>query len=397
MTIACFDALAGVAGDMWVGALLDAGLPLEPLVRAVDSLQLPGVAIRSEAVHRAGMAATRFVVDGAEGAHAHRGLSEIRGILARAAVPDAVRERAVLVFEALGEAEAKAHGIPVEQVHFHEVGAVDAIVDILCACLGLHELGVERVYVSEVEVGSGSVSCAHGLLPLPAPGALFNLLGVPVRRSGLRGERTTPTGAALLKVLCDGYEPTLRFVPTATGMGAGTRDDRAIPNVLRVTLGRERSEAGVRHESIDEVACNVDTADGEQLGWLLAELLRRGAVDAWAVPATMKKGRPGHVIHALVAPDARAGVVELLLEESTSLGVRTRPWERDVLDRWTEPLDTEWGPVQLKCARLPSGRVLRRPEDDDVVRIAAALGVGRRDALERLLRCVPGGPGSTDA
>ena len=251
--------------------------------------------------------------------------------------------------------------------------------------------------MNEVEVGSGSVSCAHGLLPLPAPGALFNLLGVPVRRSGLRGERTTPTGAALLKVLCDGYEPTLRFVPTATGMGAGTRDDRAIPNVLRVTLGRERSEAGVRHESIDEVACNVDTADGEQLGWLLAELLRRGAVDAWAVPATMKKGRPGHVIHALVAPDARAGVVELLLEESTSLGVRTRPWERDVLDRWTEPLDTEWGPVQLKCARLPSGRVLRRPEDDDVVRIAAALGVGRRDALERLLRCVPGGPGSTDA
>jgi uncharacterized protein (TIGR00299 family) protein len=384
--IACFDALSGVAGDMWVGALLDAGLSLDPLVRAVDSLGLPGVSIRSEAVHRAGMAATRFVVEGADGGHAHRGLPEIRAILARAAVPAPVRDRAVAVFEALGEAEARAHGIPVEKVHFHEVGAVDAIVDILCACLGLHELGVERVYASTIEVGSGTVSCAHGLLPVPAPGALFNLFDVPVRRSGLPGERTTPTGAALLRVLCDGYEPCLRYVPTATGMGAGTKDDRASPNVLRVTLGEENGVTGAGRDRIEEVACNVDTADGEHLGWLLAELLRRGAVDAWSVAATMKKGRPGHVIHALVGRAARAAVVELLLEESTSLGVRSRAWEREILERWVEDLDTDWGPVRFKCARLPSGRVVRRPEDDDVARLCAERGLGRRDVLGWLAR-----------
>lgn len=386
MTIACFDATAGVAGDMWVGALLDAGLPLEPLERAVDSLGLPGVSVRREAVHRAGMAATRFVVEGADGDHAHRGLPEIRQVLARADVPDAVRARAVAVFEALGEAEAKAHGIPVEKVHFHEVGAVDAIVDILCACLGLHELGVERVYASTVEVGSGAVSCAHGLLPVPAPGALFNLMQVPVRRGGMPGERTTPTGAALLRVLCDGYEPDLRFVPTATGMGAGTRDDRHVPNVLRVTLGQEAGARAPARGQVEEIACNVDTADGEQLGWLLAELLRRGAVDAWSVAATMKKGRPGHVVHALVDGAARAPVVELLLEESTSLGVRCRAWEREVLERWSETLDTEWGAVRFKCARLPSGRVIQRPEDDDVSRLCAELGIGRREMLARLAR-----------
>jgi uncharacterized protein (TIGR00299 family) protein len=382
--IACFDATAGVAGDMWVGALLDAGLPLDPLARAVDSLGLAGVAVRRESVHRAGMAATRFVVEGAEGEHAHRGLPEIRQILARAAVPDEVRVRALAVFEALGEAEAKAHGIPIEKVHFHEVGAVDAIVDILCACLGLHELGVERVYASTVEVGSGSVSCAHGLLPVPAPGALFNLMQVPVRRGGLPGERTTPTGAALLRVLCHGYEPDLRFVPTATGMGAGTRDDRHVPNVLRVTLGREAGASTPGRGQIEEVACNVDTADGEQLGWLLAELLRRGAVDAWSVAATMKKGRPGYVVHALVDGAARAPVVELLLEESTSLGVRHRSWEREILERWSETLDTEWGAVRFKCARLPSGRVIRRPEDEDVSRLCAAHGIGRREMLALL-------------
>jgi uncharacterized protein (TIGR00299 family) protein len=384
--IACFDALSGVAGDMWVGALLDAGLPLEPLRAAVASLGLPGVSIRREAVQRAGMAATRFVVDGAEGGHVHRGLPEIRDILARAAVPASVRERAVAVFEALGEAEAKAHGLPIDEVHFHEVGAVDAIVDILCACLGLHELGVERVYSSAVEVGSGAVSCAHGLLPVPAPGALFNLLQVPVRRGGLPGERTTPTGAALLRVLCDGYEPNFRFVPTGTGMGAGTKDDRATPNVLRVTLGEIAGPDGAGRDRVEEVACNVDTADGEQLGWLLAELLRRGAVDAWAVPATMKKGRPGHVVHALVADSARGPVVELLLEESTSLGVRTRAWERHVLERWAESVDTAWGPVRFKVARSPSGRLIRRPEDDDVARLCAERGLGRRAVLDWLAR-----------
>jgi uncharacterized protein (TIGR00299 family) protein len=385
MRIAFLDCFAGVAGDMWVAALLDAGLPLGPLERLVDSLGLQGVRIAAEPTRRAGIAATRFWVEAGGGqAPVHRGLAEILGILGRAAVPVPVRERAEAVFAALAEVEARAHGVPVESVHFHELGAVDTIVDVLCACLGLHELGIERVYASAVEVGSGTLRCEHGILPVPAPGTLGNLLGVPIVRGGLRGERTTPTGAALLRVLCDGYEPRLRWIPDRVGHGAGTRDDRDFPNVLRVTLGRvdaERSAPG----SLLEISCNLDTCDGETVGWLIEAALERGALDAFCLPAVGKKGRPVHLFQALVEDAGRDEVVRLLLEESSSLGLRIARAERTVLERWGETLSTAaFGAVRYKCVRLPSGAVLRRPEDGEVRRIAAEHRLGRREVLGRL-------------
>lgn len=382
MRIAFLDCVAGVAGDMWVAALLDAGLDLVALQSLVGSLGIPGVEVGVERVRRAGLAATRFKVANASQV-VPRHLPEIRGLVARAAVPEPVRGRALAVFDALAAVEAEAHGIPVDQVHFHELGAVDTVVDVLCACLGVELLGIERIHASAVEVGSGVVQCEHGLLPVPAPGTLGNLLGVPITRSR-RGECTTPTGAALLRVLCHGFEPPASpFVPERIGHGAGARDTPGAPNVLRVTIGRADPLRGAVG-SLLEIACNVDTASGELLAWLIDGALSRGAVDAWAVPATMKKGRPAHVLSALVPEPERDAVIAFLLEESTSLGVRINRVGREVLERWEETVATTLGPVRQKCVRLPSGAVVRRPEDDELRRLAAATGLSRRELLARL-------------
>lgn len=382
MRIAFLDCFAGVAGDMWVGALLDAGLSLEPLRAAVSSLGLTGVTVDAEPALRAGIAGTRFLVTVSGPPAARRRLAEIRELLGRAAVPAAVRDRADGVFRALAEVEARAHGVDVDDVHFHELGGEDTVVDVLCACLGLHELGIERVFASAVEVGSGTIQCEHGRLPVPAPGTLGNLIGVPVTRA-LEGERTTPTGAALLRVLCDGFEQPLRWLPDRVGHGAGTRDSPGVPNVLRVTIGRLADERS-SEATLLEVSCNLDTADGETLAWLVVGALERGAVDAWTVPATMKKGRPAHVLSALVPDRARDAVVAFLLEESSTLGVRLSRVTREVLERWEEVLETPLGPVRHKCTRAPSGGVLRRPEDDEVRRLCAETGLGRREVIARL-------------
>lgn len=436
MRIGYLDCFSGVAGDMWVGALLDLGVPFEALQAAVQSLRLEGVRIQREAVLRAGIAATRFVVqvDGREPgaapeptpgdhhhhphahdhghdhahdhahdhphgeAHAHvhahgdapvqagrphRHLADIRAILHRADLPDVVRQQCDAVFAAIAEAEARQHGCSVDTVHFHEVGAEDTIVDIVCACLGTHLLGIDRLYSSAVAVGSGTVRCEHGLLPVPAPGTLDLLFGMPVRHGGLCGERTTPTGAALLRVLVAEFEPQFHWVPGARGHGAGRRDDDGHANVLRLTVGEQRDAHSAT--AVQELSCQLDTATGETLAWLLDELLRRGALDAFATPIVMKKGRPAQQLTAL-CDDAHADALQtFLLEESSSLGVRRRRLERAVLERWQESRATALGPVAYKVARLPSGALLARPEDDELRRLCAAHGLSRSEVLRRLL------------
>lgn len=413
MRVAIFDAWSGVAGDMWVGALLDAGLPLAPLTAAVRSLGLPAVSIRAARVLRCGLAGTHFVVevggrpaDGAvfapvveaphaavrtasgAGAHAHRRLADIEAIVRRAELPAAVVADCLAVYRAIGEVEAAAHGCAIDEVHFHEVGAEDTIVDVVCACLGTHLLGVERVYANGIAVGAGTVRAAHGLLPVPAPATAALLRGIPVRTGGPPGERTTPTGAALLRTLAHGFDQTLTVVADRIGYGAGTRDDKELPNLLRVTIGEQRA-AGSPTDLV-ELSCQVDTASGEQLGWLLDELLRRGALDAFATPVTMKKGRPGALLTVLCDGAAARPLTDLLLEESSSLGVREHRVGRHVLERWQETRATPLGDVVFKFARLPSGTVVARPEDDELRRLCAAHGLGRAAVLRRLL---PGGDG----
>jgi uncharacterized protein (TIGR00299 family) protein len=403
MRVAVFDAWSGVAGDMWVGALLDAGVPLGPLAAAVRSLELPGVAIRAAKVLRAGLAGTHFVVDvgtGSSGAfalapatksavltaaagHAHRRLADIERIVNRADLPAAVVADCLAVYRAIGEVEAAAHGCSLDEVHFHEVGAEDTIVDVVCACFGTHLLEVERLYANGIAVGSGTLRAEHGVLPVPAPATAALLRGIPVRAGGLAGERTTPTGAALLRELVDHFDEPLTFTAEAIGYGAGTRDDADVPNLLRVSVGT-MSPATSAGELV-ELQCQLDTATGEQIGWLLDELLARGATDAFAAPVTMKKGRPG-VLLTVLADDARArGLETFLLEESSTLGVRRHRVQRSVLERWVETRATSLGPVAFKVARLPSGAVNARPEDDEVRRLCREHGLGRAEVLRRLL------------
>ncbi|MBL9079556.1 MAG: nickel pincer cofactor biosynthesis protein LarC [Planctomycetes bacterium] len=408
MRVAVLDAWSGVAGDMWVGAMLDAGLPLAPLVAAVDSLRLPGVRLQAAKVLRGGLAGTHFtvavdragapgvftevtaprlavrlgVVGDGDAAHVHRGLREIEAIVGRGDLPAPVRDRCLAVYRAIGAVEAAAHGCAIDDVHFHEVGAEDTIVDVVCVCLGMHLFGVEAAWCNGLEVGSGTVRAAHGELPVPAPATAALLRGIPHRSGGLTGERTTPTGAALLRTLVQQFDRPLTWTTDAIGYGAGTRDFADTPNLLRLALGH--TVAPTSPVDLVELACQVDTATGEQIGWLLDELARRGAVDAFATPVQMKKGRPGWLLTVLADAAHAAALSDLLLAESSSLGVRSHRVQRSVLERWQETRDTAFGPVVWKCARLPNGQVVARPEDDELRRLCAAHGLGRAELLQRL-------------
>ncbi|MFT4842769.1 MAG: hypothetical protein ACI8UD_003054 [Planctomycetota bacterium] len=405
MRVAILDAWSGVAGDMWVGAMLDAGAPMQALIDVVRSLQLPGVSIRDDTVMRASLRGTHFCVDvgGAvagqftmlsdrahatvqlpnHDAHVHRRLGDIERIVGKADLPEVVRDQCIEVYRAIAVVEAEAHGTTVDDVHFHEVGAEDTIVDVVCACLATHLLGIERLYANGIAVGSGTVRAAHGILPVPAPATAALLRGIPVRTGGLKGERTTPTGAALLRTLVHAFDQPVSITTEAIGYGAGTRDDPDVPNLLRVMVG-ELVEA-TSPTDLCELQCQLDTATGEQVGWLLDALLQRGAVDAFAAPVTMKKGRPGLLITVLCDEARRAIITDLLLEESTSLGVRHHRVSRRVLERWQETRATSMGEVVFKVARLPSGQVVARPEDDELQRLTKAHDLGRAEVLRRLL------------
>ncbi len=390
MRIGVLDCFSGVAGDMWVAALLDAGVPLAPLQAAVDSLGLPGVSIRVEKTTRATLAATRFVVDLAgDRPHVHRHLSDVEAILERAKVPDAVRQAARGVFKSIAEAEADAHGMSVKAVHFHEVGAEDALVDVVCACLGTSLLGLDKLYCGPVVVGSGTVECAHGTMPVPAPGTLGVLQahGIPSTAGGLTNERATPTGVALVAQLVDSFEAPPLMRPVGNGLGAGTRDDPNHPNVLRLTLGEVAATVasfGTPPALLTEMSCNLDTATGETIGWLIERAMALGALDAWAEPLLMKKGRPGHKLCALVADDVRDDVAGLFLEDSSTLGVRMHQVSRTVLKRWEEVRTTALGPVQFKCWQTPSGRIHARPEDAELARLSVEHRIDRSTVLAQL-------------
>jgi uncharacterized protein (TIGR00299 family) protein len=385
--IGWLDCSAGVSGDMLLGALVDAGAPLEVLQAAVDAV-VPGVALRTERVHRGGLAALRVHVDAADDAPARR-WRDVRALLEAAALAEPVRATALRAFGLLAEAEARVHGAAVDDVHFHEVGALDAVADVVGAAAGFDALGLVQVTASAVAVGSGTVRGAHGLLPVPVPAVLALLEGAPVHPGRVAHEAATPTGAAVLRAVVAQFGPVPGLVIAGTGVGAGGRDVPEVPNVVRLVVGTAPEGRPLPDVPAAEapgaalvVEATVDDLDPRLWPGVLQALLDAGAHDAWLTPVLMKKGRPAHVLSALCPPAVHDAVRDVVLAETTTIGLRSFPVARTVLDRDVQTVDVAGQPVRVKVAR--SGATVRNamPEFDDVVAAAVALGRPVKDVLQ---------------
>lgn len=379
MRIAYFDASAGVSGDMILGALVDAGLGLEGLERELRRLNLSGYRLSAEETRRAGFRATRITVTVAEehhhegeGGHGRR-LPEILELIHRSDLDPSVKERAALVFRRLGEAEARVHGRPISETHLHEAGAVDALVDVVGAVAGLAALGVERVVFSPLRLGYGTVRSAHGLLPIPPPAVAELIKGVPVYAGEYEGEMVTPTGAALATTLAESFGPMPFMIPVAVGVGAGSAE-RAIPNVLRLFLGDDRTGAEEGCEELVVLETNLDDMNPEFCEYLSARLFAAGALDVWLVPVQMKKGRPGIVLHVLAAPGEAEELRALIFAESTTLGLREHRVARYALARETLTVMVEGEAIRVKVGRRGGRAVQAAPEYEDCRRVAERTG-----------------------
>ncbi|MCU0724533.1 MAG: nickel pincer cofactor biosynthesis protein LarC [Planctomycetes bacterium] len=383
MTAALFEPFGGIAGDMTVSAFLDLGMEIEVLRAGLSALPLPGYAVSAEKVWRGAIRATHFSV-AIDEHHPHRGLRDVREIIERGRLPARVTARALEVFKRLAEAEGKVHGVPPEEVHFHEVGAVDAIVDVVGTALALEHFGVERVLCTRIRTGTGEVECAHGRIPAPGPATLSLLTGFPLEIAEGEGETVTPTGAAILAGLSKPLGHGATFTPRACGFGAGTRDDTARPNVLRITLGEAGPGAAV--DEVEEIEANLDDLSPEVTAHAAAQLLSAGALDAWLTPIAMKKGRPGTLLSVLARPVDADRLAEMVLRETSTFGVRRSRKSRTVLDRRHERVETPFGPVRVKIG-LRRGEVLTRaPEYEDCARLAAEKGVPVREVYLAALR-----------
>jgi uncharacterized protein (TIGR00299 family) protein len=374
MKICYFDAFSGISGDMTVGALLDAGADWTALKRSLESLNLAAT-FRLERVKRHGLSAAKFSVDAGE-QKSHRHLSQIEKIIQAGEIPENARRRALQVFRALAEAEARCHDVPIERVHFHEVGAVDSICDIIGACVALELLGIREIRASRVNVGSGTVATAHGVLPVPAPATALLLKDRPVFSAGPEAELTTPTGAALLSALAAGFGPPPPMRVHAQGFGAGDKDFSNQANVLRVLAG----EAEEAEESINVsiIEANIDDSTPQMLGYAMERLFEAGALDVTFTPALMKKNRPGTLVSVISLPERTEELTAVLFSETTTLGVRVARAERRVMARKVADVETPFGRIRVKYASETSFA----PEYDDCRQAARLHKRPLRDIME---------------
>ena len=379
MRVAHVDPFSGASGDMLLGAVVDAGVPLEGIVEVLNGLALDGWEVTEETVTRAGIGATRVHVTTHEDG-VIRTWANIRELLAAARLPEPVRARALATFGRLAEAEARIHRRDVERVHFHEVGALDAVVDIVGVCAGLHQLGVERVTCGPVAQGHGMTRGEHGLLPVPAPAVLELLAGAPTYATGESVELCTPTGAALLAEWTDEWCELPPILVERAGYGAGARDlDR--PNVVRIVLGRAGREIGSRQVLVLSAA--VDDLSGELVPPVLDALRAAGAHDAWAHPVVMKKGRPGVELVCLAEPDRGPALRRVLFTQTTTLGVRGWRVDKWALARRWVTVDVAGQPVRLKVGLLGDTVVNVAPEFDDALAAADVTGLPVKEVLAR--------------
>jgi uncharacterized protein (TIGR00299 family) protein len=391
MKLAYFDCFSGISGDMTLGALVDAGCEIEHLRAGLGYLQVSGWEISAEKVWKNGMAAT-YVRVKAEEQQKHRSLGAILQIFKDSQLTPLVRDRASAIFQKLGEAEARVHDVPLEKIHFHEVGAVDAIVDIVGACIGFQALGIERFACSPLNVGGGTAKMAHGVLPVPAPATANLLQGKPTYSSGVQRELVTPTGAAIVATLCDSFGPQPPMTVNAIGYGAGTADLEGQPNVVRIMIGEtaEKTVPGY-DEEIAVIEANLDDMNPQIYGYFLEKALWAGALDVYTTPVQMKKNRPGTLLTVLCKPHDANELMSLIFAETTTFGVRSYRAQRRTLPREHVSVSTSFGDVRVKLSRV-NGRILHvAPEYDDCRKLAVEKNVPLQRVINEALRRYEGG------
>ncbi|HVH57083.1 MAG TPA: nickel pincer cofactor biosynthesis protein LarC [Vicinamibacterales bacterium] len=388
-----FDCFSGASGDMILGALLDLGLPIDDLRAALGSLSAELGEVTATRVLRSGISATKFHAqpDHREHspqhhhhAHDHHSLKEINALIARSALSPAAKDRAVHLFERLAEAEAAIHEIPVERIHLHEVGAIDSIVDIVGAVHGLEQLRADRIVSSPLNVGGGTVNCAHGVFPVPAPATARLLSGVPVYSGDVQMELVTPTGALIVTGYAESFGPMPPMTIAAIGYGAGDRDPERHPNVMRMIVGD--SAIAAHSHGVVEIVCEIDDMNPQLFGPLMDQLHQGGALDVFYAPVQMKKNRPGTLVTVLARPEDREKLSGILFSETTTIGVRYQEMMRECLERELLTVETPVGPVRFKVARR-AGRVMNAsPEFEDCAKIASEKQLPVKDVQAIVLK-----------
>jgi pyridinium-3,5-bisthiocarboxylic acid mononucleotide nickel chelatase len=368
-----FDCFAGASGDMILGALVAAGVEPGYLREQLSSLPVSGFNIDFETVNRSGLSATYARVETAH-EHKHRHLADIKQIIEASGLKEAVKQRAVQIFTRLAEAEARVHNEPVDHVHFHEVGALDAIVDVVGAAICFDALQIDRFICSPIHVGSGMVKMAHGQFPIPPPAVTELLKGVPFYATEIKGELLTPTGAAIITSVCVEYGPIPRITTEKSGYGAGTREYPDFPNVLRVLIG-ETEDAGATDERLWMIETNLDDSSPQIIGHVMDRVLESGALDCFFTPVQMKKNRPGVLLSVLCRAGDKETVMKLLFTETTTLGVRSYEVTRRALQRTVVRVETPYGRIDVKVAHLDGRVVNEMPEFEQCRQAAAKTGV----------------------
>ena len=376
MRVVYFDCFAGISGDMIIGAQLHLGVDLELLNKQLSSLKLSGYEIKSSSVKRSAIAATKFDVVVDQQQQPARTLADIRSLIIESELSEGVKARSTAIFERLADAEAKVHGTTPDKIHFHEVGAVDSIVDTVGAMIGFELLGVQGFYCSPLRVGTGSIETEHGLLPVPAPATAELLQGASVYAGDIEGEFVTPTGAAIVATLCEQFDSFPQMTITKIGYGAGSRNPKDFPNALRLMVGEidepdsKQAKAGATSEKIVVIETNIDDMSPQVFGFVMDRAFAAGALDVFMTPVQMKKGRPGVLVTVLCKPSDVERLIDLLLSETTTLGVRHYEASRRVLERIIETVETVYGSVRIKVARGRARTLHFQPEYEDCVRLA---------------------------
>jgi uncharacterized protein (TIGR00299 family) protein len=383
MKIAYFDCFSGASGDMILGALMDAGLSVDTLMAQLSKLGLSHFEVKVEKVLKKGIGGSRAIVeiDDHHHHHHHRHLEHIEEIIGTSGLDEGVKEKSLRIFRRLAEAEAKVHQTTVDHIHFHEVGAMDAIIDVVGGVAGLAAMGIERIYCSPLHVGSGTVECAHGILPVPAPATAELIKGKPFYSNGVLGELLTPTGAAILTTLCSDFGPFPPMTMEQIGYGAGTSEPD-IPNLLRVFIGEAGEDLqGYEKEQIVVLETNIDDMNPQLYDYLISRVLEMGALDVYLSPVQMKKNRPGTLLTVTCQPQLMHRFTEFILRETTTIGLRWRVDSRIKARRTIREIQTQYGPVNAKVAQANNGIINISPEYEDCKRIAREKDVPLKEVM----------------